>query len=258
MHKFQNAIVRPPASNFADGLTTVDLGKPDYKRALEQFEKYCRALEICGLSLTRLPIEEQYPDSTFVEDTAILTSRGTILTRPGAPSRAGEVESMQITLEEIVPNLGGIVEPGTLDGGDVCEANGHFFIGISQRTNDEGARQLGAWLGGLGYSSTYIDIRDLSDILHLKSDLAFIGENHLVVTEKIIGLHEYPGFELLQVAMAEDYAANCVHINDYVLIASGYPQFESRLQELDYQTIALDMSEYEKMDGGLSCLSLRY
>ncbi len=131
MQKFHNAIVRPPAANFADGLTTVDLGKPVYKRALEQFEKYCHALEFCGLSLTRLPFEVHYPDSTFVEDTAIITPRGTILTRPGAPSRAGEVESMRIALEEIVPNIDRIVESGTLDGGDICEANGHFYIGIS-------------------------------------------------------------------------------------------------------------------------------
>lgn len=258
MRNFQNAIVRPPAANFADGLTTVDLGKPVYKRVLEQFEKYCQALEQCGLSLTRLPIEEHYPDSTFVEDTAILTSRGMILTRPGAPSRAGEVESMRIALEEIVPNIDRIVEPGTLEGGDICEANGHFFIGISDRTNIEGARQLAAWLDGLGYTSTCLDIRGLSDILHLKSDLAFLGEKRLVVTEKIVGLDEYLGYELVQVDIAEDYAANCVHINDYVLIASGYPKFKSQLQKLGYLTIALDMSEYEKMDGGLSCLSLRY
>ena len=164
---------------------------------------------------------------------------------------------MRIALEEIVPNIARIVEPGTLDGGDICEANGHFFIGISERTNDEGARQLAAWLGGLGYTSTCIYIRGLSDILHLKSDLAFIGENRLVVTEKIVGLDDYLGFELLQVVKAEDYAANCVHINNYVLIVSGYPKFERRVQELNKQTIALGMSEYGEVGGGLGCLSLR-
>src|SRR5947207_11947442 len=126
---FKRAIVRPPATNFAEGLTTVDLGKPDFDLALKQHEAYCRALQDRGLELTRLPPDEHFPDSTFVEDTAVVTEGGAVITRPGAASRLGEVESVAEVLGESYPQLHFIRAPGTLDGGDVCETGNHFFIG---------------------------------------------------------------------------------------------------------------------------------
>src|SRR5947208_635017 len=114
---FRRAIVRPPAQNFADGLTTVDLGTPDYDRALEQHERYCEALVTCGLELTRLPADPLFPDSTFVEDTALILPDDAILTRPGAPSREGEVVDMDKALQPFFPGLGRIQPPGTIDGG---------------------------------------------------------------------------------------------------------------------------------------------
>src|SRR3954447_11357396 len=146
MH-FTRAIVRPPASSFAKGITSSDLGAPDLSLALEQHEAYCRTLERLGLALARLPGDAELPDSTFVEDAAIVTSKGAILTRPGAPSRAGEVTAMGAALAQWFPRLDRITPPGTLDGGDVCEAGDHFFIGVSHRTNPEGAAQLAKWLG---------------------------------------------------------------------------------------------------------------
>src|SRR3954469_25832550 len=143
---FTHAIVRPPAATFSSGITSSGLGPPDLALALEQHEAYCRTLERLGLSLIRLAPDAAFPDSTFVEDTAIVTGRGAILTRPGAPSRAGEVTALGAALAPWFPKLDGITAPGTVDGGDVCEAGDHFFIGVSQRTNAEGAAQLGAWL----------------------------------------------------------------------------------------------------------------
>src|ERR1700674_4235166 len=119
------AVVRPPAANFAEGLTTVDLGEPSVAAALEQHERYCRALSECGLSLTRLPPDSRHPDSTFVEDAAVLTRRGAVLTRPGAESRAGEVEAIEEALAPFFPVFRRIEAPGTLDGGDICEAGDH-------------------------------------------------------------------------------------------------------------------------------------
>src|SRR4051812_5358313 len=145
MH-FTHAIVRPPGSTFAEGITSSDLGAPDLALALEQHEAYCRTLERLGLSLARLPGDAEFPDSTFVEDAAIVTSKGAILTRPGAPSRAGEVRAMGEALCRWFPELDRIVAPGTVDGGDICEAGDHFFIGLSHRTNEEGAAQLSRWL----------------------------------------------------------------------------------------------------------------
>jgi len=255
---FTRAIVRRPASNFADGLSTTGLGTPHYERALEQHEAYCTALEQCGLSLTRLEPDPNHPDSTFVEDTAILTERCAVLARPGASSRAGEVASMREVLKTFFPPVPAIQAPGTLDGGDVCEAGDHFFIGISGRTNEAGARQLGELLGSFNYTSSFVDIRGLKGVLHLKSGLAYLGEGRLAVIEALRSRTEFRDYDLVSVNADEEYAANCVRVNDRVLLAAGYPSWERKLRSTGYQTIALEMSEFRKMDGGLSCLSLRF
>ena len=255
---FSRAIVRPPGTNYAEGLTRIELGAPDYERALQQHAAYCEALARCGLELIHLQADERYPDSTFVEDTSVLTPAGAILTRPGATSRMGEVESIKETLSHLYPRVDSIQEPGTLDGGDVCEAGNHFFIGLSERTNEAGAGQLAELLTSYGYTSSFVDIRSVKDILHLKSGLASLGDNRLVVTEALANREEFRGYELVRLSADEEYAANCVRVNDQVLIAAGYPIFEQTLRELGYETIALEMTEFQKMDGGLSCLSLRF
>jgi dimethylargininase len=254
---FTRAIVRAPASNYADGLTRVDLGAPDYERALRQHAAYCAALERCGLELTQLEADESYPDSTFVEDTAVVVPSGAIITRPGADSRGGEVESIKEVLAQFYTGTKSIREPGTLDGGDVCEAGNHFFIGISERTNEAGAAQLAELLARYGYTSSNVDIRNVKDILHLKSGLASLGDNRLLVIEALRNRKEFRGYELVRVDAGEEYAANCVRVNDFVLLAAGYPKLDETLRDLGYETIALEMSEFQKMDGGLSCLSLR-
>lgn len=258
MSFFKNAIVRPPARNFAEGLTSVDLGKPDYERALRQHQAYCEALESCGLSLTELEADEQHPDSTFIEDTALITGRGAILTRPGARSRTGEVDSIGKVLRRFFSDLHRIEEPGTVDAGDVCEAGSHFFIGVSDRTNEAGARQLASLLNQFDYSSSLIDIREISNILHLKSGIAFLGNGYLVSIDELFRREEFRQYEIIRIAPGEEYAANCLSINDHVLVAEGYGLFEQRLGDLGFKTIALKMSEFQKMDGGLSCLSLRF
>jgi dimethylargininase len=254
------AIVRPPSLNFSDGLTTVSLGLPVYEIALKQHAAYCIALEDCGLTVTTLEADPRYPDSTFVEDTAVLTESGAMLMRPGAPSRQGEVQSIGEVLRSLLPaaHLQNIQAPGTVDGGDICEAGNHFFIGISQRTNQAGAEQLAAWLALSGFTSSFIDIREETSLLHLKSGLAYLGENRLVVTEAFAQREEFAGYEHVPVRSTEEYGANCVRINDYVLIPSGCVKLRDSLERSGYRTIALEMSEFQKMDGGLSCLSLRF
>ena len=255
---FSKAIVRPPGANYADGLTRLDLGAPDHKRALRQHAAYCQALERCGLELIHLTPDERYPDSTFVEDAAVLIPTAAILTRPGAASRLGEVVSIKETLSSLYLRLDSIQEPGTLDGGDVCDAGEHFFIGLSERTNETGARQLAAMLMTNGYTSSFVDIRNMKDILHLKSGLAHLEDNRLVIIEALAKREEFRGYDLVLVNADEGYAGNCLRVNDYVLLAAGYPVFEQTLRDLRYQTIPLEMSEFQKMDGGLSCLSLRF
>ena len=255
---FQHAIVRPPGANFAEGLTSVDRGAPIYEKALKQHERYCQALQQCGLTLTRLEADLRYPDSTFVEDTAILTDRCAILTRPGAISRQGEVENIKETLARFYPSLHAITPPGTLDGGDICEAGIHFFIGISERTNEEGARQLAGLLAQEGYTATLVDIRQVKGILHLKSGIAYLGDSRLVLIDALAHHKVFQGYDVIRVEPAENYAANCVRVNDHVLFAAGFPKLQAAIRNLGYSVIVLDMSEFQKMDGGLSCLSLRF
>lgn len=255
---FTKAIVRAPSATYAAGLTSVDLGAPVLELALQQHEAYCRALEDCGLSLTRLEPDDRYPDSTFVEDVAVLTERGAVITRPGAATRLGETDAIEPVLREHFPELGAIHEPGALDGGDVCQAGDLFFIGISRRTSSRGARQLAAFLSDLGYVPTLIDIRNLSNILHLKSGLTYLGGGRMLVIDELKKLKQLSNFEVINVDAAEAYAANCLAVNNRILVAAGFPALQRQLQALNYETVALDMSEFQKMDGGLTCLSLRF
>jgi len=255
---FTKAIVCVPGSNFASGITTVDLGVPDFDQVLEQHARYCEALSECRLELTVLNADLRYPDSTFVEDTAVLTTKGAILTRPGAPPREGEVEAIKPILQSFFDPLPCIEAPGTLDGGDICEAEDHFFIGVSHRTNEEGAAQLAAHLDQLGYSSSLIDIRAMTSILHLKSGISYIGDNTIVVMEEMADNPQFRDFNLVRVSVHESYAANCVRVNDRVLVPAGFPEILEELRRRGFRPLALDMSEFQKMDGGLSCLSLRF
>jgi len=257
MH-FTRAIVRTPCDNFADGLTTVDFGVPELDKVLAQHAAYCHALESLGLALTWLPADPAFPDSTFVEDAAVLTPHAAMLTRPGALSRLGEVESIAPTVRTFYPDAAQITAPGTLDGGDICEAGTHFFLGVSLRTNPEGATQLAHHLAAQGYTSSVIDVRHMTSILHLKSGIAYIGDNTLVVMEEMAANPQFAGYRLIVVPEAISYAANCVRVNDRVLVAAGYPTFERQLTDAGFHPLALDMSEFRKMDGGLSCLSLRF
>jgi dimethylargininase len=255
---FKRAIVRLPGSNFAQGLTTVQLGVPRHDLVLQQHARYCEALQACGLALTTLDADTDHPDSTFVEDTAVLTARSAVLTRPGARGREGEVMGMQPILRRFFSTTVEIEAPGTLDGGDICEAEQHFFLGLSHRTNEEGARQLATHLAREGYASSLVDVRGMNGILHLKSGVSYIGDNTLVVMEEMADLEMFAEYELIRVAGDESYAANCIRVNERVLVAAGYPRLRGELVARGFHPLELEMSEFQKMNGGLSCLSLRF
>jgi dimethylargininase len=260
--QFTRAIVRPPARTFAAGLSSAAAGPPDLERALEQHALYVAALRDCGLEVTSLEFDAAHPDSTFVEDAAIMTERGAIVMRPGAPSRQGEVTSMRMCLRNFYPELPAIETPGTVDGGDICEADGHFLIGVSARTNEDGARQLARHLHRWGYSSSIIDIRDNPALLHLKSGIAYLGDGLWVAQGNIEGeLRSRTGIDvrdLITVTLEEAYAANCVRVNGAVLVAVGYPLLSAAIEARGHRVVPLEVSEFRKMDGGLSCLSLRF
>ena len=255
---FGRAILRRPGLSFAQGLTSGGGGAPDLKRALIQHAGYERALESCGLVLTVLPADERFPDGTFVEDTAVLTPRAAVVTRPGAPSRLGEAESIERTLDGFYTTVLRLNAPSTVDGGDVCQCDDHFLIGVSARTSVAGAQQLAGMLGDLGYTATLIDIRNSKTLLHLKTGLSYLGEGRLVVAGDLPPDADLGALERVAVDAQETYAANCIRVNDRVLVAAGFPRFAERLAGLGYDPLPLDMSEFRKMDGGLSCLSLRF
>lgn len=256
--RFTRAIVCPPADSYARGLTNADLGPPDLTLARAQHAAYCAVLQQLGVQVTTLPAAPAYPDSTFVEDTAIVTAKGAILCRPGASSRAGEVHSMRAALQQLLAHdVAAITEPGTVDGGDICQAGHHFFIGLSARTNDAGADQLGRWLHGKGYTSSTISIRNDPTLLHLKSGLTWLEGTQLLVAPALAQRAVLGNYDLTVTAPGEEYAANAVLINGVVLMAEGYPETAARIAALGHRVTTLAMSEFQKMDGGLSCLSIR-
>ena len=175
---YTKALVRRPGRNFANGITTSNLGKPDFEKALEQHAAYCNALERCGVELTLLEADERYPDGCFVEDTAVVNSKVAVITNPGAVARRGEEAEISRVLSGFRA-LETIQFPGTLEGGDILRAENHYYIGLSGRTNREGARQLSAILSKYGFTSTEITV-DAG--LHLKSDIAYLGKRNFIST----------------------------------------------------------------------------
>lgn len=257
--RFTKAIVRLPGETFSQGLTmSGSPSGPDFRKALEQHAAYCRALEGCGLEVTVMDADDRYPDGTFVEDTFVIAERVAIATRPGARSREGEVASVATALRRFRPQLAQIEAPGTVDGGDICQVDDHFLIGLSARTNEAGAAQLAAILARHRYTSSTLDIRQHPSLLHLKSGIAYLGEHRLLVAPEFPPAGRLAYCDLIEVAAGEIYAANSVRVNDELLIASGYPETARSLDKLGYRVRSLDMSEFAKMDGGLSCLSLRF
>ena len=255
---FTRALLRRPGRSFAAGLTTSDEGPPDFDLSLGQHAAYAEALAALGLSLTILEADEAFPDGVFVEDTAVVASGGATITRPGAPSRAGETAAIAAALSGVFPSPAWIEAPGTVDGGDICETDDIVLIGLSDRTNVEGARQLSEHLAARGRRSEVVEALGVAGLLHLKSGISYLGDGRLAVDPRIADLPALARFEHVLVNPNEAYAANCVRVNDRVLVPEGYPRFSETLERLGYRPLLLDVSEYRKMDGGLSCLSIRF
>jgi len=252
---FQTAIVRTPCEEMIHGITSASLGKPDYKLALKQHTAYVDALHSCGLDVTVLEADSRFPDSTFVEDVALCTSRFSVLTNPGAPSRNGEKTEMALVLSTFFTHVESIKTPGTLDAGDVMMVGDHFYIGISERTNDEGAAQLISILESRGMSGERVPLKEM---LHLKTGLSYLENNHLLVFGEFCKHQAFSGFNKIEVDEDEAYAANSLWINDTVLVPHGFSTTLRKIKQAGFRTLEVDVSEFRKLDGGLSCLSLRF
>ncbi len=252
---YTKAIVRIPCKNIVNGLTTANLGIPDYKKTLKQHSQYIEALRECGLEVIILEPDEKFPDSTFVEDTALLTPHCAIICNPGAPSRKGEIVEINQVLKRYFSIIEHIKDPGTVDAGDILRVRSHYYIGISERTNLTGAQQVISFLQKYGMSASPVSLKK---VLHLKSGVSYLENNDLVASGEFIEKPEFQSFNLIRVDENESYAANCVWINEKVLIAKGFPKTRKAIEKSGYKTIELNVSEFRKVDGGLSCLSLRF
>jgi len=252
---FSKAIVRTPAKSLINGITTAGLGQPDYQLALDQHRQYIAALESCDLEVDVMAADEDYPDAMFIEDTALLMPRCAIVTNPGAASRRGEVGKVSTRLSQYYDTVESIKAPGTVDAGDIMMVGDHCYIGLSDRTNEEGANQMIEILGAHGYSGSMMPI---SESLHLKSSVSYLEDNNLVVTGELCDKTEFSNFNQIRIGEAERYAANCVWINEQVLVPKGFPKSVEVISAQGYPVIELDVSEFQKLDGGLSCLSLRF
>lgn len=256
--KFKNVIVRIPCKGLVNGITShPELGPPDYDLALKQHTAYVQAIQSLGIQVTVLPPDETYPDSCFVEDVAVLSEKCAVVTNPGAETRKGEVAGIIPALQQFyaTANIHYIKSPGTLEGGDVMRAEERFYVGVSARTNTEGIRQFEEILRPYNYTVIAVP---LAQVLHLKTGVNYLSDKRLLVSGEFITSEEFTHYEKTVVPEGEDYAANCVWMNGTVVIPAGYPKTQALVAELGYAVLPVDTSEFRKIDGGLSCLSLRF
>ncbi len=252
---FSKAVVRRPGRSIVFGLSESSDKLPVYEKALEQHDHYVKTLQECGLDSIILEASEEFPDSTFVEDVAVLTPECAIITAPGAKSRAGEILEIRAILEDFFSCIEQITSPGTLEGGDVMQVGIHYYIGLSGRTNREGARQLITILEKYGMTGSIISV---SNFLHLKTGVTWVGNNTLVVARKFTIPADFKKFNIIQVGEGEGGAANCIRVGDKVIIPAGFPKTKKRLCDAGFAVVEVDISEFAKIDGGLTCLSLRF
>jgi dimethylargininase len=255
-YRFTHAIAREPAASSVDGLRAVDTGAPDLARFRAHHADYVAALCEAGAEVTVLRPLEEFPDSVFVEDTALCLPEGAVVLRPGAPSRLGEAAAMAPTLRRFYDEVRQIEGPGFIEGGDVLVTEREILVGRSARTDAEGVAELGRAVADWGYR-----VRELSTppgVLHFKTDCALLDEETILATSRLAASGCFRGYRLVMVAAGEEAAANAVRFNDLVLAPAGFPRTAEALARAGYEVRQVPNSEAAKLDGGMSCLSLRF
>ena len=254
--RFTVALTRRPAANFAEGITeSAHLGAPDYELALRQYDAYIEMLEACGLRVTVLSGDERYPDGHFVEDPFVIYRGLAFQCRSGAKSRQGEGESLKTHLSDLQ-----IVEApaaARIDGGDVLFCADRVLVGISERSNRAGWRALREALRTV-QPDIRVDAVPIDGMLHLKSGLTELAPGVLIHCPLLQIDYDLSWARVITLPPEEAHAADVMPVNDALVIAAGCPLALAAAREVCPRVITLDMSEFVKMDGGLTCLSLRY
>lgn len=254
-YAFNRAIVRTPSRSVVDGLRAVDVGAPDFEGVLAEHRAYVGALEQAGVNVETLPALDAFPDSVFVEDTALVFTGAAIVLRPGAPTRRGEAAEMAPTLERNFERVLRL-EDGTAEGGDVLIAPRTVFIGVSARTSVAGAAALVSLLAQIGWQGVVVNTPP--GVLHLKSDCSLLDDETILCTPRLAAAEPFPGFRLILTPESEEGAANALRIGPALFLSEGYPRTAEALANAGYPIAPLATAEIAKIDAGLSCMSLRW
>lgn len=258
---FKNAIVRKPCKALIDGISTAQFvapgEKPIYENAVEQHAEYVKILESLGAEVLVLDADENFPDSVFTEDPAVVMTECAVITNPARDSRNGEKETILPAIRKYYneDQIFHIEAPGTMEGGDVMLVGKHFYVGQSDRTNAEGARQFAEFVGKFGYT---VETVPVTEGLHLKDFAVYLDNKDLLVTEIMDKEPAFKDFNRHVIDADELYAINSLYFNGTVIVPEGYPKTLKLIEDLGYTTKVINNDEVKKIDGSLTCLSLRF
>lgn len=256
-YEFRRAITRKPGKSIVDGLRAEDIGTPDLTRMLEAHAAYVATLRSTGAEVVELPPLEAYPDAVFVEDTMLCLPELAIAMRPGAPTRIGEVAEMRPAIEAFFGDrIAEIAAPGTIEGGDILVTGREILVGLSARTNREGVAQLTDIVSEYGYKLRLVETPE--GVLHFKTDCGLLAPETILSTRRLAVSGCLKGYDVLLVPDGEEAASNCIRFNNLVIMAAGFPRTAQMLVEQGYEVVQIDNIECAKLDGGMSCLSLRF
>ncbi len=255
-YQFRHAITRKPAASITEGLRAIDTGAPDLARMLTAHDAYVATLRETGADVITLPPLPAYPDSVFVEDTALCLPQGAILMRSGAVSRAGEVAEMAPSLRNHYNDVRQIKGPGTIEGRDILVTPKEILVGLSERTNQAGVDELARLVCDWGYKVRAISVP--AGVLHFKTDCSLLDGETILSTPRLAASGCFDDYKVIYTADGEEAAANAIRFNQFVIMAAGFPNTAKRLYDAGYKVREIDNTEYAKLDGGMSCLSLRF
>jgi dimethylargininase len=254
--EFTHALCRLPATSVTDGLRASDHGDPDPVAFAAEHAAYISALRGAGCVVNVLPADEAFPDSVFIEDPALVLNGTAIVLRPGAASRLGEAAALRPALLENMNDVIDLTTDGYVDGGDILCTDDRVLLGLSARTNGQGAEDLRSIVESLGY--TLEVLQTPSEILHFKTESSLLDRQTVLATPALAGSGAFKGLKVLETAIGEEAAANAIRVNAHVFLSAGYPKTAEMLDGAGYSVRILNTSQAALVDGGLSCMSLRY